>query len=217
MNQTPIKETSLSGYRAWIYRGLFLLVLPTIGVISSCVRERTIEPISSSARAYVTSVNLPPTLYIFDTETDSLLDSLRQPLFWGDFLINADPDAPRFATSHFLEAQLYQAAGPEPYTTDSIPTVTLAFDTKRNLLLGSGGGHGTVAPPVFASLNPDDLSVLHIDTFGLGEELRLDRRSGLAYGITYIRVGSRERELPDRTLCLQLSFFNATRLLEHRT
>jgi DNA-binding beta-propeller fold protein YncE len=161
-----------------------VLALVTLGLFSMCADERPTSTVSTAARFYVTAYGGdPPLLFVFDTNNDSLIDTLPQSRDWGDFQIACDPDEPRFLVNHGRDAKLYSDGGSMAVWHDSLPTVYAAFDSRRNLLVGTRGSFGGVIAPLLNVYDPISRAVQYSDTIPLAIHFRLDRARGLAYGI----------------------------------
>lgn len=167
---------------------LGVALLAALGLSVSCAKERPTAPHAGSWRVYVTAFGWTPQVYVFDAEADTLLGTVSQPSGWGDYQIICDPVAPSYATVRSANARFYRSAENSPYREESLLTVGLAYDSQRELLIGSVGGHGVVGGSRFRVYGHDDLSVLFSDTFGIGEVIRLNHQRGLAFGVTVYQV-----------------------------
>lgn len=169
-------------------RFLLVLVVAWAGAsVFSCSKDRSTTPTTAKSRVYVTVENNPPppTLLIFDAETDSLVDSLKPPIDGFTTKVTCDPSAPRFIVSRNSTIWAYAGGGASFLGQFDARAGYFAYYTKAGELVGSTGSSMGVVRPHLQVLDAQSLAAKYEDTIGLATQVEIDNSRGLFYGISY--------------------------------
>jgi hypothetical protein len=153
----------------------------------ACSNKGGVDPKPApDSRVYVSMSDFPPRVYIFDGETDTLVDSIMLPENWSGPLIATDPTSARIVISRHPLARVYEGpAMKEPVAELDFGIHRFVFTQHPSYLLGSDGFDQCGEPETLIAVNPVTIGTAFVDTIGLLGELVVDNENGLVYGLRY--------------------------------